>query len=227
MATNTLYLNESVRVHFENDFYSIRATTDIPSGTLILVEHVIHGDFQYLMSALFFNPELRDSLYPRDDEKEIGQAIGKKIELNVFKFEDDILVIGDIFSKFNHSCRPNCRMDIVDRINNERFYGIWAQKKIEKGNELFIDYVNGGSVSYHKSMMEVLGATCSCTPDYIIQNVKRSQIMMDLASTYRKNKKDFIETLTDTYLSSTKGLKAIRKNKLAKKEAFRFGVQEV
>ena len=105
MATNTLFLNDNVEIHFENDYFLVQAKNDIPNGTLILIEHVIHGNFQYLMSVVF----------QRRIAQFIIQAIGKKIELIVFGFEDNILVLGDTFSKFNHSCRPNCRMDIVDK----------------------------------------------------------------------------------------------------------------
>ena len=229
MATNTLYLNENVDIHFENDYYSIRAKDNIPNGTLILVEHVVFGDFQYLMSSLFYNEELCNSLYPRkygSSMDEIIKIIRTKINSNVFGFENNILVIGDTFSKFNHSCHPNCRMDIVDKVSDERFYGIWTHKKIEKGSELFIDYVNGGSIEYHQSMMDLLGAKCSCTSKYILTNTQRSKIMMDLASVYRENKKDYIETLTDTYISSKKGRDAMKQKQHAKKNAFRFIIRK-
>ena len=190
MATNVIFSHQDIDIHFENDYYSVRAKKNIPNGSLILIEHVIHGNLQYLMSALFYNTELCDSLYPRQYGKsldDIIQIIGKKIHLNVFGFENNVLVIGNIVSKFNHSCHPNCRMDIVDKVNNDRFYGIWTHKKIEKGMELCIDYVNGGSIEYHNKMNQLLGTNCLCTPEYILKNIKRSRIMMDLASTYRKN----------------------------------------
>ena len=177
------------------------------------------------MSALFYNTELCDSLYPRQYGKsldDIIQIIGKKIHLNVFGFENNVLVIGNIVSKFNHSCHPNCRMDIVDKVNNDRFYGIWTHKKIEKGMELCIDYVNGGSIEYHNKMNQLLGTNCLCTPEYILKNIKRSRIMMDLASTYRKNMEIYIHQMVDLYLSSKRGRDALEKNLHAKKHATHF-----
>lgn len=44
MLTHTVYLNSDLEVDYKDDFYSIKATRDLPVGQLVLIEHVMWGD---------------------------------------------------------------------------------------------------------------------------------------------------------------------------------------
>lgn len=147
MTTQVLYQSDKIKINYEKDCYSIIATDDLKVGELILLEIVIWSPkLKHIIAAVMYDQDLSKELYPRDTDDP-----GKKVNTNVFRFDENY-VLGKVFSKFNHSCVPNCHMDAADFVNNERVYGMWTHRTVKKGEELTIDYVQTHDVSYHDEM---------------------------------------------------------------------------
>lgn len=214
MTTHVLYLSPKVEIRYENDSYSIVAVEDLKIGERVLLESVIWSPkTEYIIASLLYDQELSKELHPRNTED-----LGQKMILNMFKF-NDIYVLGRVFSKFNHSCIPNCHMDCADIIEDTRVYGMWVHRKIKAGEELTIDYVNIGDVEYHNKMRKKHGFSCECTDDYIKMNAKRAQIHKDLGTTFRDRDRGYTAALVDSYLFSKEGKEhAKQKKKIQKME---------
>lgn len=214
MTTQVLYQSDKVKINFENDCYSIIATDDLKVGELILLEIVIWSPkLKHIIASVMYDRELSKELYPRDTDDP-----GKKVNTNVFRFDENY-VLGKVFSKFNHSCIPNCHMDAADFVNNERVYGMWTHRTVKKGEELTIDYVQTHDVSYHDEMKAQHGFTCSCTDDFILQNKKRVQVHVNLGRTFRDKCRNYTAKLMDNFMNSKHGLKYMKNKKAVEKLA--------
>jgi hypothetical protein len=216
MLTGIVYTSSDIEIDYTNDAYSIVAKKDLPVGHLVLIEHVLHGDINILLNGVLTDQNLFDQLYPRQFQvqlDEFQQAI-EKTESNCFMFRDGH-VLGNILSKFNHSCKPNCHLDIIDFVNTDKFYGTWTHRKVSKGDELTFDYVNKGDVQFHESMKENHHFTCDCTESYILANDQRSKVHVNLGTFFRNRDNKLIHRLVDAYRESSYGQIVIRmQNKL-------------
>lgn len=232
MNTSVIYTSEKISIEYKNESYSVLAKTDIKVGELLLLEHVLAGDMGYLCSSVGTNMALFDSLYPRkysrDDIQEMETIIKssqstkedeenwkkacKKVNMNCFKFSDD-LVLGDAFSKFNHSCIPNCHMDKADKPELDNgfivnIYGMWTHRSVKKNDELVIDYVNGASIQ-HDYMKSAFGFSCDCSTEYLLDAGKRSEVHKNLGAFFRERDSVFIKTAVDQYLKTSVASKVI------------------
>lgn len=159
------------------------------------------------------------SLYPRqflDDTENIQKAI-KKTTQNCFLF-DDSHVLGNLTSKFNHSCVPNCHLDIVDFVGSDKFYGGWTHRKVLRGQELTFDYVNKGDIPFHNTMKELHRFCCECTDEYILGNAQRSKIHADIGAHFKKRDTHLINTMVDAYLNTKSGRQVSNRQKELKRE---------
>jgi hypothetical protein len=197
-----IYQHDCIRIGHdkERDYYSVVAECDIAVGTLVLLEYPVSGTEKTLMGALIIDQAFRDELYPRSENDDIAE----KVMTNSFKFDAN-LVLGRVISKFNHSCTPNCHVAMADFCNNDKVYGVWVHRPVQKGQELTLDYVNHGSVEYHDKMKEKHGFECSCTKQYILDNEKRADIHMNMSGTFRERNLGFIQERVNLYFAGKKG----------------------
>lgn len=62
---------------------------------------------------------------------------------------------------------------------------MWIHRKVKKGDQLTLNYVNKGSIAFHDKMKDVHNFSCECTDDYILANEKRAEIHKNLGSHFR------------------------------------------
>lgn len=200
--TGVVYKNRDVEFVFRDGSYSVRAKSDIPAGTLVLLEHVVYGNMADMYSAVMTDTVLLESLYPR--EKDASDH--EKIHMNVFGFEDNVLVLGDKISKFNHCCRPNSYLTHGDTIGDDRTYAVFAFARVKRGEELTFDYTNGHSEA-HDTMKNQHGYSCKCTAEDVAKSPKWSEVARDLAHRFRDEmaKDKTIPRLVDLYFSKRRG----------------------
>ena len=172
MFTGKVFQSSSIEICYnsESDFYYVIAKEDLPAGHLVFIEHVLFGNSLVLLKGIYQDKNLFKNLYPRNESN-----INKKVSLNMFAFGNEY-VIGDIASKFNHSCIPNCHFDSIDSVivdvkrgMEAKFYGTWTILPVKKGTELAFDYINVGSKEYHNKMKEVHKFKCDCSDEYILK----------------------------------------------------------
>ena len=201
MATRILYTSPSVEIRFQNDSYSIVALTDLDVGTLVLIEHVFSGNKIDMHALLFMDDDLRKALYPRyaEDDMLDSEKNHEKITMNAFQFGDD-MVIGSGVCKFNHACKPNAYLTMVDNVENIKFYGAFIVARVKAGDEITLDYFNGHA-EFHDSMMAQHGLSCSCTQESFAKSRARARIELNLASRFRKAQEDTINTYVDHHLA--------------------------
>lgn len=213
MATGLIFKSKNISIDFSNNNYSIKALNDIPVGELILLEHVLHGSKEYVVCGIFYDRDLFNMLFPRDKEHNFQNAYEKMI-YNSFNFNGEF-TLGNIFAKFNHSCSPNCRMDCADCVNGNKIYGMWTHKKINKGEELAIDYSNGNT-DYHDDFAKMHHFKCNCTDNDKLKIENKSIIMKNLGAFYSKRDFNMIKQYVDYYFSTISGKLALRKQKFIK-----------
>jgi len=218
--THVLFKSDAIALRYENEQYSVRATRDIKTGTLVLLEHVISDEnMGKVIASVMTDKSLCDDLYPREATADAS----KKTSMNVFRFGDEN-VLGNFFSKFNHSCIPTCHMDSADKLEMDkcfdiRVYGMWTHRNIKAGDELTIDYVNGhGEV--HDLLSEHFGFACKCTKEFIGQSKKRADIHKDLGERFRKNDEVRIQEIVDRYSYTRVGMDIMSRHYLAKEGYF-------
>jgi hypothetical protein len=129
-VTCVVFQSDKIYIEYIDDTYSIRANCDIPCGELVLLEHVLHGSIKYVICGILNDEELFNTLYPRKikynsyDQYSQDNCLSaiEKMGFNAFDFNDET-TLGNIFSKFNHDCSPNCHMDIADNMDGKKY--IW------------------------------------------------------------------------------------------------------
>lgn len=214
MTTQVLNLSKKVKIDYNdaNDSYSIVAKEDIDVGELILLEIVVWGTRkETIVASIIHDKDLCKELYPRTTDDP-----GEKMRMNMFQFGEDY-VLGRVFSKFNHSCIPNCHMDAADFVNDTCVYGMWTHKKVKAGDELTIDYINRADVEYHDLMKSQHGFQCSCTAEFISTNDKRSGIHVKLGAKFRERDQKLITYLVDRFFTFGNGRHHLRHVAMAKK----------
>jgi hypothetical protein len=224
MNTSIVYIDD-VYIHMEKFHYSIRCTKNIKAGRLVLMEHVIAMDNPtQICGSIVANKKLYHGLYPRGfpanvdeipdvftdqaisrDMQNIWKIAKSKRDMNSFDFGNEI-VLGNVFSKFNHSCNPNIHMDIVDSIGvhghpDARIYGAWTLRPIKKGEELFIDYVNG-SIDAHDVYRDKFGFACDCTDKFKQAAKKRARVQMEICGMFRDREEAFIQKHARKYIDT-------------------------
>lgn len=217
MATHLVFLDPRVKIVKEKEQYLVRATEDISSGTLVLIEHAITGKSEeHIVAAMAHDDNLYKDLWPRSTFDVFPESVDEKMIKNMVYFSACQLVLGRFMAKFNHSCEPNCFLSCIDIVGS--FYAIWTLKKIQKGQELFIDYVDGEDLDVLTNMMIFHGIhllngngnekVCGNEIDDIkLKNVKskaskKSKIRLGLCQMWLERDKTEIEMKLDSYRGS-------------------------
>ena len=215
-TTQVLFFNkDKVDMTFdkENDYYTFIAKEDMETGTLILVEHPLQSKkIENIIGCIIYDQDLSSQLYPRIPKEKFDQAqndvflrskiINDKYSYNVFVFKEKNFVIGNAFSKINHSCNPNCHMSCIDQVENECFYGLRTIKKVKKGEELLIDYAQTWSLENHNYLMTKFNFECNCNEESIKSKKKRLEIIKEISGTFNKKERTEINKLVDCYMRS-------------------------
>jgi hypothetical protein len=211
----------AVEYDTEKDAYSVKARRAIPTGTLVLLEHVLSTSPELALYAILTDKSLFKTLYPRTDTPldtmPLGERLGyaaMKLEMNAYGF-DGLHTIGSVFSKFNHSCVPNCRMIPADRpvleiasgLVNVPVFGMWTHRAIAAGEELVTDYITAPGDQFrpdlHDSQCAKYGVTCTtCTPESLVQSSKKAGIVTHLVESFRTRDTRLIETKVNAYFRS-------------------------
>ena len=221
LYTKVLFQNDVVTLSHDvdTDQYSVRALSPIKAGTLILLEHVLsQASTHQVATSIAACPTLRTKLFPRTKDAMMATSLEDRtkyateiLKKNAFNFSGKT-VIGAAFSMFNHSCIPNCHMDIADKIECKRdgksilvdVYGMWTHRSVNSGEELTIDYVNGGgefgAKEIHTEFMRSYGFNCTCDDKFISQASRRAEIHKNIGTAYRNRDLAYINMLTDKYI---------------------------
>jgi hypothetical protein len=165
----------------ESGSYSVRAKTDLSAGTLVLLEHIVHGEMKDMFAALMIDNNLRDTLYPRTSPPSSDEL---KIGFNAFSF-NGVIVLGNKISKFNHACHPNSFLTTADRVKDEYIYGVWTVAKVKAGEELTLDYMSGRAADLHTDAKAKYGFACDCTENDIKRAAMRLKVEFALANKFR------------------------------------------
>lgn len=216
--TSIVFKSPNVEIHYDNNFYSIKATKDLSKGHLVFIEHVLWGTSSYLGNGVARDYELFKTLHPRpdDDKHSFEELLGEKTMDNCFCF-DGVNVLGSMCSKFNHSCTPNCHLDIMDYKEENKFYGAWTHKNVKAGEELTFDYANTTSPDYHDKMKKLHNFSCTCSKEFILQNSKRVNKRMNAGDAFRKRDKTLIYSMVDEYTDTAHGKEVSLRQKALRK----------
>ena len=198
MVTHVVFQSDDIFIDYTNDYHSIKAKQDLPIGKLILLEHVVHGDSQYAMGSILYSDELYHTLYPRFTDETKEKLIQEKLEMNAFNFGE--FIIASTCAKFNHTCIPNCLMNIADHYKGMKIYGVWICGKVKKGDELFIDYVNSGN---HHDILRGHNIQCNCSDKNVMDNAKKALIRHNLYLSFREKNEAFIQNTINVYGESS------------------------
>lgn len=152
---SVVYQNASIEIDDQNDYKSIKATTDIPIGQLLLIEHVYASSHFNCHSIVEHNRELFNTFHPRlipfDQATDRFEQVSQKIIHNCFGMSNGDKLLTYTITKINHSCAPSCGVYVQEKYSIEDtniiFMELYSVKKIPKGEELTINY---GVDSGHK-----------------------------------------------------------------------------
>ena len=228
LTTCTIYFNNKLDLKYQNDFYSVIAKKNIPKGTMLLIEHPLQYENNIdMLSNVIFDTALNETLYPRDIPENPEQSSGishalrgksnsmgfvpgitydtsmsTKINKNVFLFDKDY-ILGNIFSKINHSCKPNTYMTNIDYVKNEKYYGLFAIQDIAENEELTLDYCQINDKKKHAIMMEYHNFPCDCTSGDIKKKIIFIEERKKLCEKFIESVNPIIHSLVDNYVESS------------------------
>jgi len=98
---------------------SVVATEAIKAGTVLLVEHVINGELEYVLNCAMNDATIFDALYPRSGtvwskerlmSGELEPLVLEKVDSNGFVCDDGTVSLGRTISAFNHGSAPSASM---------------------------------------------------------------------------------------------------------------------
>lgn len=237
--TQVLFQHDALSIEMRDGQYSVKALKPIKYGTLVLLEHVLSGSDLFVMGAITASEPLFTTLWPRESsnqtyktyqtyEPEDRMKMAKeKFKHNAFSFNGDH-VIGDAFSKFNHSCEPNAYMSAADSMSytltpsitaSIKIYGLWTLHAIREGEEICVDYVNGNP-TVHDHHSNHFGFRCSCDADYLAKSSKRTDLYVKLCGAYRDRDEAFIISCMDKWIRTHDGIRIIKAHVIGEKGFF-------
>lgn len=198
--THTIYKCPAIDI-VQGDYRSVSAQTSISPGTLLILEHGLHGDQTYVLRVVSANDELQQSLYPRT-----GDCAEEQVHCNVFRGDsnDNVRLFKDI-SAFNHKCSPNAVCVKAGRIEFCKDYvacfgAVYAIKRIAKGEEICISY--GSEVGHRGEDQYKFQCDCGLTADQRKAIVK---IVCDLGDKFDLRDRQFLCKLNESYTFSKQG----------------------
>ncbi|ORY33588.1 hypothetical protein BCR33DRAFT_791388 [Rhizoclosmatium globosum] len=153
--TTLLYLHPSLQCIQQasnspesKDYHIMQSTAPIASGSVLLVEHVIHGTESHLQKVLAVDTAFSDMLDPREGTEGCNEPINK-IKHNAFIGPDGSMRLGPIVTRFNHRCDPDCSVRYVyeeteckfrRHTRKDGFAVIYAMRDIKSDQEVCYQY---------------------------------------------------------------------------------------
>lgn len=222
LTTFAIYFNTMVDIVFdENGNYKFIAKKEIAPGSLIFIEHPLQcNNLDDITSLILFDKKLYDTLYPRheklsssvlqkENEEVLGNYLADKVYKNVYTGVDTPkeYMLGNLLSKINHSCKPNCLSNHVDRIKVENeeeiFGGVWSIKRILKGQELTIDYAAESFGEKHLDVLKHHDIKCTCPQDLTEKAWKKKyQVICNLRQNFNAKNDLYIQFMISAYACS-------------------------
>ncbi|KAJ3008743.1 UNVERIFIED_CONTAM: hypothetical protein HDU68_002972 [Siphonaria sp. JEL0065] len=124
----------------------VRSSGPIPAGSVLLVEHVVHGDERQLVKVLEADTDFANLLDPRDAPLDRIS----KIKRNAFVGYDGSMRLGPVVTRFNHRCDPDASVRYVyeeteckhrpGHFRKDGFAVIYALRDIEPSKEVCYQY---------------------------------------------------------------------------------------
>ncbi|XWV25338.1 hypothetical protein QJ856_gp0432 [Tupanvirus deep ocean] len=159
-----IYKHPNIEVCDINNFRSIRATQNIKTGEMLLLEHVFSAKSATCHLAIENNEALFNMYHPRISSfvetklEDKFEQTKKKLSHNCFGMANGNKLINIYLQQINHSCTASCAVyvqeDYTFEGTNIVFMELYAIKNIEKDTEITINY---GPDTAHKRDFE-----CNC-----------------------------------------------------------------
>lgn len=191
----------AITVTSELDYYSLKATNDIKSPDLLLIEHVFTDTISVCATAIKENEYLYNILHPRirtwkesldrDDAKQ-------KLRSNCFVSKNDTerVSFGNMLSKINHSCQPNCVAFLCgNTVINEftvKYFAVYSIRNIAKDEEITVSY--GNQRGHHNKD----DFQCQCNKTASERECVWN-IIDKIGVTFQKTEHSYLQTLIDAY----------------------------
>ncbi|BCS82970.1 putative SET domain-containing protein [Cotonvirus japonicus] len=203
-----------------DNFKSVTNTEDISIGELLLLEHVYVDNTTNCHLVIENNSDIFNDMYPRttlysetkQEERRIQSVT--KLSSNCFGYMSNKLLTSSI-QKINHSCTPNCAVNIRERYifagTHVVFMELFAIKNIKTGSPITINY---GPETAHKRDFE-----CDCGMDYDHRK-KLFGVTCKLAKHFSDIEGPIIQNLVLDYVKTNLGNKILLNHYLAKHGIF-------
>lgn len=211
--TADVYRSPAIVIQDENNFKSIKAVEDIKSGELLLIEHAYSNIPGACKLIIQYNEYLFDQYHPRTtkfkdtvdmDKTVVAEMVGEKFAHNCFGLDEKKYTITSTITKINHSCDPNCAVQINEKYNTEDtetvFMEMFAVRNISKGTELTISY---GPVTSHERDF-----VCDCGKTLEVRT-KYFNVISNITTYFSHNNNDMIREKICSYLKTSKAKKIL------------------
>ena len=160
-----------------------------------------------------YNEYLFDQYHPRTtkfkdiaemDKEVVNKMVIEKFNHNCFGLDDTKYTITSTITKINHSCDPNCAVQINEKYNVEDtvtvFMEMFAVRNISKGTELTISY--GPVTSHERDFVCNCGKTLEVRTQYFDVITRITKYFSDVNS-------DIIKEKIYSYLETKKAKKIL------------------
>lgn len=210
----------------------MRATSNIPAGTLLMIEHVYSSnDINDMYKGIMIDESLFDNLKPKKYlhstfHKYLKDGIWldrttRRCGLNILTAEctsklyqnlleiDNYFIIGKYISNFTHRCNPNCYpiLLMVGPYNNKVntvVCGVYACEDIKANSELTICYT-GKHINKNMADGTLIGkylCSCSCTKKETEMYVDNIKLKREYCLERGNNDLKAIYTVLHIYINS-------------------------
>jgi len=187
----------------------IKATTNIKTNELILVEHILGGSSFVIQNIVRGNTQLFNNLYPRNiNNCERDSIADQKIKLNIFQNGEDFLILGNTISYFNHSCNPNAVALYYTLGQNDMVcVVVYAVRDISKHESISISYNPNTGHTLDKEEKNKRDFVCTCETT-LEERTKLNETIRKKFIGYRNLKlKNIINTYTNSSIFRLKKLR--------------------
>jgi hypothetical protein len=217
-----IYVHSSIEILNENNFRSMKASENIKTGELLIIEHVYGGSTGNCHLILEQNKYLFNGYHPRisSHSKTTDRAkhAVKKLFLNCYGYDDNNKIITDNLRLMNHSCDPNCTVYIQEKYKTNDthtlFMELYAVRPIKKGEEITSSY--GPETSHNRDF------ECKCGKELPERN-KIFNIIVALGGIFSDQNNNRIRKIICEYLDTPESKKILLNHYLVTKGIYMNG----
>jgi len=194
--THVVHMSPSLKTSETDGEKAVLAAQHVTAGEVLLVEHCVTGEPEYVLNCVLNDGSLFDVLYPRTKSWSVEQLLAdelepmvvEKVDSNGFAASDGTVALGSAVSAFNHAAPPQAVVRSLSLATEDmaiapRVLYVLAVADVAAGEEIRIEYRDSPSALHPYVQPETAEAEAAPAADLQAGAEKARAIIMEYTKT--------------------------------------------